>query len=90
MSNDELIRCVEDAIAILENYRSFGPMVEDGIAAFEKINKCIKEPTPEDVAEAKRAISEMQRQIGPYKSMVPQISLTLDKLSEWSKEIDLK
>jgi hypothetical protein len=86
MSNNELIKCVEDAITLLENYRSFGPMVEEGISAFKKINKCIQEPTPEAVTEAKTIIAEMQRQIGPYKSMVPQVSLALDKLNEWSKD----
>jgi hypothetical protein len=92
MSNDKLIKYVEEAIAILENYKSYGPMVEaraqEGIAAFEKIKNALLEPTPEEIVEAKKAISEMQRQIGPYKSMVPKISFTLDKLSEWSMEND--
>lgn len=61
-------------------------MVEEGIAAFKKINECVVEPTPEMVAEAKTLINEMQRQIGPYKAMVPQVAIALDKLSEWSKE----
>ena len=86
MTDNELVKCIEDAIALLENYRSFGPMVEEGIAAFKKINECVVEPTPEMVAEAKRLINEMQRQIGPYKAMVPQVAIALDKLSEWSKE----
>ena len=86
MTDNELVKCVEEAIALLENYRSFGPMVEEGIAAFKKINECVAEPTPEAVAEAKTLIDEMQRQIGPYKAMVPQVALALDKLTEWSKE----
>lgn len=85
MTDNELVKCIEDAIALLENYRSFGPMVEEGIAAFKKINECVVEPTPEMVAEAKTLINEMQRQIGPYKAMVPQVAIALDKLSEWSK-----
>ena len=79
------MKCVEDAIRLLENYRSFGPIVEEGIAAFKKINECVIEPTPETIAEAKTIINEMQRQIGPYKAMVPQVAEALDKLSEWSK-----
>ena len=86
MTDNELVKCIEDAIALLENYRSFGPMVEEGIAAFKKINECVVEPTPEMVAEAKTLINEMQRQIGPYKALVPQVAIALDKLSEWSKE----
>ena len=86
MSNDELVRFIEDAIALLENYKTFGPMIEEGISAFKRINQCVLEPTPETVAKAKIMIAEMQRQIGPYKSMVPQIALALDKLVEWSRE----
>ena len=86
MSNDELVRCIQDAIALLENYKTFGPMIEEGISAFKRINQCVLEPTPEAVAKAKIMIAEMQRQIGPYKSMVPQIALALDKLVEWSRE----
>lgn len=86
MSKEELVKCVEDAIAQLDNYKSFGPMVEEGISAFKRINECVVEPTPEGIAEAKSLIAEMQRQIGPYRSMVPEIALALDKLGEWSKE----
>ena len=86
MTDNELVKCVEEAIALLENYRSFGPMVEEGIAAFKKINECVVESTPEMIEEAKTLIDEMQRQIGPYKAMVPQVALALDKLTEWSKE----
>jgi hypothetical protein len=64
----------------------FGPMVEEGIAAFKKINECVIEPTPETRKEAKDMIGEMQRQIGPYKGMVPQVVEALEKLDKWSKE----
>ena len=86
MSNDELVKCIKDALELLENYRAYGPMVEEGIAAFKKINECVVEPTPEATEEAKSLIAEMERQIGPYRSMVPQVSIALDKLQEWSKE----
>ena len=86
MSTQDLVKCVEDAIKLLENYRAFGPMVEEGIAAFKKINECVISPTPEAVAEAKTMIVEMQRQIGPYKSMVPQVAEAIDRLDKWSKE----
>ena len=85
MSTQDLVKCVKDAIKLLENYRAFGPMVEEGIAAFKKINECVIEPTPEAITEAKNLIDEMQRQIGPYKAMVPAVAVALDRLSEWSK-----
>ena len=86
MSKDELEKCISDALELLENYRTYGPMVEEGIAAFKRINECVVEPTPEATEEAKSLIAEMERQIGPYRSMVPQVSIALDKLKEWSQE----
>ncbi len=86
MSTEELVKCIQDAIDLLENYRRFGPMVEEGITAFKKINECVIEPTPEARQEAKELIAEMQRQIGPYKAMVPQVGEALEKLEKWSKE----
>jgi len=86
LSNDELLKCIQDALELLNNYRAYGPMVEEGIAAFKKINECVLEPTTEATEEAKTLIAEMERQIGPYRSMVPQVALALDKLREWSKE----
>jgi hypothetical protein len=86
LSDNEIVKCIKEAITLLENYRSFGPMVDEGIAAFKRINECIVDLAPEAIAEAKSLIAEMQRQIGPYKAMVPQVAIALDKLSEWSKE----
>jgi len=86
LSNDELLKCIQDALELLDNYRAYGPMVEEGIAAFKKINECVLEPTTKATEEAKTLIAEMERQIGPYRSMVPQVALALDKLREWSKE----
>jgi hypothetical protein len=86
LSKEELTTCIRDAIELLETYRSFGPMVEDGIAAFTRINECVVNPTPEAIGEARDLIAQMQREIGPYKAMVPQVTLALDKLTEWSKQ----
>ena len=87
MSTEDLVDCITDAIALLENYKTYGPMVEEGIAAFKRLNECVVEPTPEAIEEAKSIIQEMERQIGPYKPMVPQVALAFEKLKEWSKEI---
>jgi len=86
MPENELMKCIQDAIVLLENYRAYGPMVEEGMAAFKRINECMVEPTPEAVEEAKTLISELRREIGPYRSMVPQVSIALDKLSIWSED----
>jgi hypothetical protein len=86
LSTEELVKCIQDSIDLLENYRMFGPMVEEGIEAFKKINTCVIDPTPEARQEAKDLIGEMQRQIGPYKGMVPQVAEALEKLEKWSKE----
>ena len=86
VTNDELVKCIEDAIALLENYRTYGPMVEEGIAAFKRINECVVEPSEEAREEAKTLINAIERQIGPYKPMVPQVAYALDRLEEWSKE----
>jgi hypothetical protein len=84
--SNELVSCIQDAIKLLENYRSFGPIVEEGIAAFTRIKECVLDSSPEKVEEAKYLIAQMQRDIGPYQSMVPQVTLALDRLSEWSNE----
>jgi hypothetical protein len=44
MENDELKAC-KDAADLLENYRSFSPMVADAIVAFKRIGECIDDPT---------------------------------------------
>ena len=86
LSNDELLRCINDAIAILENYRIFGPMVEEGIAAFKEIKECLIDPNSVAIEKVKITIAMMEKQIGPYKSIVPEIAMTLEKLGKWSKE----
>jgi hypothetical protein len=84
MSTEELVKCIQDAIQLLENYRMFGPMVEEGITAFKKINECVIDPTIEAKREAKDLIDKMQQEIGPYKAMVPQVAEAIEKLEKWS------
>ena len=71
---------------LLENYRSFGPMVEEGLKAFKRIDECIVDPTPEQREEAKELIGQLMREIGPYQSYVPSVSQALEKLKKWSEE----
>lgn len=85
MDTTELRNGIKDAVATLENYRSFGPMVGDGIDALNRIADCVAEPTPERVAEAKSLLEGLNREIGPYRSYVPTVALTLQQLNEWAK-----
>jgi hypothetical protein len=86
MSTDELRACIKDAMDLLGNYRSFGPMVEDGLKAFKRIDECIVDPTPEQRAEAKDLIAQLMREIGPYQGYVPTVAQALEKLKAWSED----
>ena len=85
MENEELRKKIRDAVVLLENYRSFGPMVGEGIDALNRIDACVAEPTPERVAEAKRLFEGLHREIGPYQSYVPTVALALQEFNEWAK-----
>ncbi|MBN2336071.1 hypothetical protein JXL21_10975 [Candidatus Bathyarchaeota archaeon] len=85
METPELRKRIEEAIALLENYRSFGPMVGEGIEAFRRIDACVEEPTPERVAEARTLLDKLNSEIGPYQSYVPSVALVLHELTEWVK-----
>ncbi len=85
MGADELRAC-KDAAELLENYRSFGPMVGEAIAAFKRIGECIEDPTPEKVDEAKGLIGRLLAEIGPYQGYVPSVAAALEKLKKWSEQ----
>jgi len=87
MDTTELRNRIKDSVTILENYRSFGPMVNDGIDALNRINACVAEPTPERVAEAKSLLEGLKREIGPYRSYVPTVAQTLQELNTWAKTV---
>ena len=84
METDELKAC-KDAADLLENYRSFSPMVGDAIAAFKRIGECIEDPTQEKVTEAKDLIDQLTTGIGPYQGYVPSVAVTLEKLRKWAE-----
>jgi hypothetical protein len=83
MDSTELRNRINEAVAILENYRGFGPMVGDGIDALHRIDACVAEPTPERVAEAKDLLEGLNREIGPYRGYVPTVAQTLQELKKW-------
>ena len=83
METDQLRKRIEETVALLENYRSFGPMVGEGIEAFRCIDACVEEPTPERVAEARTLLGKLNSEIGPYQSYVPSVALALQELTEW-------
>ena len=82
METDELRAC-KDAADLLENYRSFSPMVGDAITAFKRIGECIEDPTQEKVTEAKDLIDQLTTGIGPYQGYVPSVAIALEKLTKW-------
>ncbi len=84
MGTDELKACKE-AADLLENYRSFGPLVGEAIKAFKRIGECIEDPTPEKVDEAKDFIGRLLTEIGPYQGYVPSVAVALEKLKKWSE-----
>lgn len=84
MGTDELRAC-KDAADLLENYRSFGPLVGEAIAAFKRIGECIEDPTQEKVNEAKDLINQLTSGIGPYQGYVPSVAVALDRLKKWSE-----
>ncbi len=84
MENDELRAC-KDAADLLENYRIFGPMVGEAIAAFKRIGECIGDPTQEKVNEAKDLINQLTSGIDPYQGYVPSVAVALEKLKKWSE-----
>ncbi len=86
MEMDELKAC-KDAVGMLENYRSFGPMVGDAIDAFKRIGECIEDPTQEKVNEAKDLIGQLMKEIGPYQGYVPSVAVALEKLKNWSESV---
>ncbi len=86
METDELRTC-KDAADLLENYRSFGPMVGEAIAAFKRIGECIEDPTQEKVKEAKDLIGQLMKEIGPYQGYVPLVAVALEKLKKWSESV---
>ena len=86
METESLRARIRDAVVLLENYRSYGPMVGDGIEAFKRIDQCVAEPTDEGVAEAKRLLETLNREIGSYQGYVPTVASALQALTEWFKD----
>ena len=87
METEDLRQKIKDAVILLENYRSFGPMVGEGIDALKRIDACVAEPTEERVAEAKSLLESLNRGIGPYQSYVPTVGHALQELNEWAKAV---
>lgn len=86
MDVETLRKDIELSKGVLENYRSYGQLVVDAIDAFTRLDGLIADPSEENVSEALEIASEMNRQLGPYKSFVPQISNTIDEILKWLQE----
>jgi division protein CdvB (Snf7/Vps24/ESCRT-III family) len=83
---ETLRKDIEFSKSILENYRSYGQFVVEAIDAFTRLDELVADPTQENVSEALEIATEMNRQLGPYKSYVPQIANTIDEILKWLQE----
>ena len=81
LETDELRAC-KVAMDLLENYRSFGPIVGEAITAFKRISECIEDPTLKKVSETKDLINHLTSVIGPYQSYVPSVTFALEKVKK--------
>ncbi|MCW3978190.1 MAG: hypothetical protein NWF12_00455 [Candidatus Bathyarchaeota archaeon] len=83
---ETLRKDIEFSKSILENYRSYGQFVVEAIDAFTRLDELVADPTQENVSEALEIATELNRQLGPYKSYVPQIANTIDEILKWLQE----
>ena len=86
MDAEDLRKNIETSKGTLENYRSYGQFVVDAINAFTRLDELIADPSPENLSEAMGIATELDRQIGPYKGFVPQISSTIEEILKWLRE----
>ena len=86
MDVEALRKDIEFSKNILENYRSYGQFVVEAIDAFTRLDELVADPTQENVSEALEIATEMNRQLGPYKSFVPQIAHTIEEILKWLQE----
>lgn len=86
MENQEIIDKLQSAKSFIEGYRGYGQMVDDAINALSRIQELIGEPTSENLDEAKGISDSLNKQLSPYRSMVPSLASTLDEVVGWLKE----
>ncbi len=86
MENQEIIDKIQSAKSFLEGYRGYGQMVDDAINAMSKIQELIGDPTSENLDEAMDIADSLNKQLSPYRSMVPSLASTLDEVTGWLRE----
>ena len=79
MSTDEAMKLIDESKKFLEPYKAYGPMINDGIAQLEKLEKLIRDKAYED---AFKLSSAMREQVANYRSFVPQLADNLEKVRE--------
>jgi hypothetical protein len=79
MSTDEAMKLIDESKRFLEPYKAYGPMINDGIAQLEKLEKLIRDKAYED---AFKLSSAMREQVANYSSFVPQLADNLEKVRE--------
>lgn len=79
MSTDEAMKLIDESKKFLEPYKAYGPMINDGIAQLEKLEKLIRDKAYEDAFKLSSAMCE---QVANYRSFVPQLADNLEKVRE--------
>ena len=86
MENQEIIDKLQSAKSFLEGYRGYGQMVDDAINAVSRLQELIGEPNSENLDEAMGVADSLNKQLSPYRYMVPSLASTLDAVTGWLKE----
>jgi len=79
MSIDDAKKLIKESKTFLEGYRIYGKIVTDAIIQLEKLEKLIEEQNNLEAYKLSRGLCD---QIGPYRSMIPDLAPKLDKISE--------
>jgi hypothetical protein len=79
MSLNDAKILIKESKTFLEGYRMYGKMVTDAIIELEKLEILIEE---QKSLHAYKFSCGLCDQIGPYRSMIPDLAKRLDKISE--------
>jgi hypothetical protein len=87
MSLVDAKKLINESKNILEGYRMYGHIVADSIIQLETLEKLIEDQKNQ---EAYKFICGLCNQIGAYRSIVPDLAIKLDKISEILRKITVE
>ncbi len=79
MSTTETLAILEEMKKYIEPYRSFGPVVDEGIKNIDQMSSLIREGKLE---EAYGQCCSLLERFGSYRSFVPELAKKMDRLKE--------